>query len=186
MRAAASRAASGHVRTPRADAPATAPSLHELRWREASLGVAGASVAARRLRRCYRRLAAASDAGGLTAVERDAIAMRVALRCGCAWLARHYCGRLAVLDGGDAAIAAMADGTAAAPPSRLTAILAFVDSVVADPMRPRQAQLRALESKGLAAGALAALGGLVAFFSYQARLLPGLVPTLDADDAAET
>lgn len=102
---------------------------------------------------------AGDDTGGLTAGERHAAALRVATLNGHAALAETY--RALVAEAGE-------------PSPRLAAILRYVDRFADDPRAIRCADIRALEAAGLGIADVTALTRLVAFVTYQVRLLGAL------------
>jgi uncharacterized protein YciW len=100
---------------------------------------------------------------GLSTADRLRFAAHVCTIAGAASLARHYEARLA-----DAA-------RGAAPPSpALPAMLHFAATLTTDPRRGDRAALEALRRAGLGDPAIVALAQLVAFLSYQTRVVAGL------------
>jgi len=107
--------------------------------------------------------------GGLTHSERAALACRIALLNDEAVLARHYDslitdGNLAIADtgfdgGGDI---------------RLRAILRHTDLVTVDPKEATGGDILALKSAGIAEADIVRLSELIAFVSYQIRVVAGL------------
>jgi uncharacterized protein YciW len=81
---------------------------------------------------------------------------------GAASLAQHYEGRLA-----------KASGSEPASPA-LPAMLRFAAALTTDPRRGDRAALDALRRAGLGDAAIVALAQLVAFLSYQLRVVAGL------------
>jgi uncharacterized protein YciW len=160
---------------------ATAPSLRELRCTDAPVVGARSGSAARRLQRRYQEIAHSGGAGGLTAIEHNAVALRVAVLNRCHPLAQHYRRHLVRLAADIDTIAAAAGMPAEVPPSRLGAILTFVDAIADGPRGLRQSHVRELTTHGLAIDGIAALARLVACLSYQANLFPEIVPAADAD-----
>lgn len=105
-------------------------------------------------------LLAPPDPGGLSLHERAAIALRVAsLEHDQALMARYQ---------------ARLDAVGGAPPTRLAAILDHVALVVATPREATQARLDALRVLGLSPRDIVALTQIVAFVSYQVRVIAGL------------
>ncbi|KAF1023703.1 MAG: hypothetical protein GAK30_00366 [Paracidovorax wautersii] len=91
-------------------------------------------------------------------------------------LAAHYLERLQDLGGAApavaAALAARQHDTIAEP--RLRAILAYTHRLATQPATGSQATLQALQQAGLDTAAVVALSQLVAFVSYQARVVAGV------------
>jgi len=113
------------------------------------------------------------DPGGLSLVERAAAALRVAVVHDDAALAAHYRARLDAVGGAEVQplIESLAE---AVPASRLSAILHHADLAARAPGRARPTHLEALRAAGLTPRDVVALSQLIAFVSYQARVLAGL------------
>ncbi|CAO3424688.1 CMD domain-containing protein [Azospirillum doebereinerae] len=144
-------------------ADAAAPAAPDLIDRLAGLGD-GSPLAALRAGRAESRARtqAAHDAllaprrpGRFPAVERAAVAGRIAALAGQEALAAHY--------------RALADGADARP-----ALFAHAERVTLAPRDSRPEHLRALEAAGLDAHGIVALSQLIALVNHQARLLAGL------------
>ncbi|NUO87043.1 MAG: CMD domain protein, partial [Cupriavidus sp.] len=90
-------------------------------------------------------------------------------------LAAHYQGRLEQLGTDAGQVRAAAGGTPAdiADP-RLRAMLEFTRKLIEKPVEGDRAALLALPAAGLSTPAVVTLAQLVAFLSYQVRLLAGL------------
>ncbi len=130
---------------------------------------------------------------GLSLVERGLAAWTVASLSGSEVLSAHYRAQLlqgpalsnearAVLDGGS--VAAVAD-------VRLRAVLNFARTLALKPVEGDRAALMRLPAAGLSTPEVVALAQLVAFVSYQVRVVAGLLamrdaPTLAQDQPAET
>jgi uncharacterized protein YciW len=100
---------------------------------------------------------------GLSTADRLRVAAHVCMIAGAASLAQHYEARLAADAGRDA------------PPSpALPAMLLFAATLTTDPRRGDRAALEALRRAGLGDAAIVALAQLVAFLSYQLRVVAGL------------
>ena len=100
---------------------------------------------------------------GLSTADRLRVAAHVCVTADATSLAKHYQARL-----GD-------DDARAAPPSpALPAMLHFAATLTTDPRRGNRAALDALRRAGLADPAIVALAQLVAFLSYQLRVVAGL------------
>ena len=112
---------------------------------------------------------------GLSLAERLLVALYASRLTPSPPLAAHYRHRLEA-DGTDAAtIGAVAAGSlaqVAAP--RLQALLAFTQKLVERPIGGDRAALRALRGAGIETPAVVTLAQLIAFLSYQARLVAGL------------
>jgi uncharacterized protein YciW len=100
---------------------------------------------------------------GLSTADRLRVAAHVCTIAGATSLAQHYRERLD------------ADAGRGAPPSAaLPAMLAFAATLTTDPRRGDRAALEALKHAGLGDAAIVALAQLVAFLSYQLRVVAGL------------
>ena len=100
---------------------------------------------------------------GLSTADRLRVAAHVCTAARASALAQHY----------DAELAAAGDQ--AAPPSpALPAMLQFATALTTDPRRGDRAAIEALRGAGLADPAIVALAQLVAFLSYQLRVVAGL------------
>ena len=100
---------------------------------------------------------------GLSTADRLCVALHVCTIAGARTLARHYEGQLAEASGGDA------------PSSpALPAMLQFAAALTTDPRRGDRAAIDSLRRAGLGDAAIVALAQLVAFVSYQLRVVAGL------------
>lgn len=100
---------------------------------------------------------------GLSTEDRVRVAARVCTIAGAPMLARHYEALLAAAPGRDA------------PPSpALPAMLDFAAALTTDPRQGDRAAIEALRRAGLGDAAIVALAQLVAFLSYQLRVVAGL------------
>ena len=107
--------------------------------------------------------------GGLTHSERAALACRIALLNNEAVLARHYDGLIA---DGNLAIADTAfDGGGDV---RLRAIIRHTDLVAVNPKDAASSDISTLQSSGMADADIVRLSQLIAFVSYQIRVVGGL------------
>lgn len=113
---------------------------------------------------------------GISLAERLAAALLACRLSQLPALAQHY--RAALLAQGGAApawVAAIDDGQwPAALPPRLTTILGFTAKLIVRPIEGDRAAVQALVQAGLTAPAIVALAQLIAFLSYQVRLVAGL------------
>jgi CMD domain protein len=112
------------------------------------------------------------DDGGLSASERAAVALRVAVLLRDARLQEHYRTRLASLDG-DGRLASSDAATNVADP-RWRAVLAHVDRVTTDPDSARHEHIDGLLAAGQTPRAVLALSQLIAYVNFQSRVLAGL------------
>jgi CMD domain protein len=150
---------------------------------ETLLGIAPDSpLAALRARRgairrhaqgAFRELVQPDAPGGLSATERAALALRVALIEGCAPLAQHYRALLGAL-GTPAECAAAEAFPAGTGGDRFTLLLHYADLVAAEPERCAQEDIDELTEHGLSAQDIVAATQLIAFVPFQTRLLAGL------------
>jgi CMD domain protein len=149
----------------------------------AGLAPASPVAALRRQREVFVRhtqgshdvLIAPADPGGLHLIERAAVALCVASIEQDVALTAQYRSRLQQL-GADAATLAIADrGTTAKDvPPRLATILDHARLVATAPGTATQARLDALRAAGLAPRDIVVIVQIVAFVSYQVRLVAGL------------
>ena len=100
---------------------------------------------------------------GLSSEDRLRVAAHVCTIAGAASLARHYEGLLAA-----------APGRAAPASPALPAMLHFAATLTTDPRLGDRAALEPLKRAGLGDAAIVALAQLVAFLSYQLRVVAGL------------
>jgi uncharacterized protein YciW len=100
---------------------------------------------------------------GVSTADRLRVARHVCTIAGATTLARHYEELLTRAPDGDA------------PPSpALPAMLAFAATLTTDPRTGDRAALEQLRAAGLGDAAIVALAQLVAFLSYQLRVVAGL------------
>ncbi|MEX3978538.1 CMD domain-containing protein [Paraburkholderia sp. EG287A] len=112
---------------------------------------------------------------GLTLVERLLVALYASRLATSPALAAHYRAELAAHAVEAATLAAVETGAPedlAAP--RLRAILAFTRTLIENPVAGDKAALQTLPAAGLTTPAVVALAQLIAFLSYQTRLVAGL------------
>lgn len=113
--------------------------------------------------------------GGLTLVERLLVALYASRLAPSPALAAHYRAELTAHDVDAATLAAIetgAPGDLASP--RLRAILAFTRTLIENPVAGDEPALQTLPAAGLTTPAVVALAQLIAFLSYQTRLVAGL------------
>ena len=111
------------------------------------------------------------DEVGITRAERAAIALRVALTAKDEGLAAHY-RKLLGQAGGEELIATVVHPDAGE--LRLGALLRHADLVALAPKEATSEDLRKLEALGLSRRDIVVVAQLVAFVSFQTRLLAGL------------
>ena len=123
----------------------------------------------------YETLLAPPQAAGLTLIERTQVALRVATLAGSAPLAAHYRQRLTELGASSESIAAIEqrDGVDALGP-RTSAIMRHVDLLTEAPGQATPHDLQQLQASGLRAPEIVTLAQLIAFLSFQVRVLPVL------------
>lgn len=113
--------------------------------------------------------------GDISLTERLLVALYACRLTPSTELATHYRERLLAV-GCDAALIEMADrgepGDFANP--RMAAMLQFTRTLVEDPVEGDKAALLALPAAGISTPAVVALSQLIAFLSYQVRLVAGL------------
>lgn len=114
------------------------------------------------------------DDGGLTRLERTAVALRVATLDGNEALKTYY--REAFLASGapfDAAAVATGSTTPSLP-ARLAAMLRHAEMLVLEPVAAKPAHVAALAEAGLTPRQIVTLSQLIAFVTFESRLLAGL------------
>jgi alkylhydroperoxidase domain protein len=113
----------------------------------------------------YDALFDPSQAGDVTPLQRLTIALRVATLHGANEAAAHYRQRLAAVS---------ADGQTEVASARLEAMLRHAELVATRPRQARTDDLQALADAGLSTTAIVTLSQIVAFVSFQVRVLAGL------------
>ncbi len=113
-------------------------------------------------------LIAPADPGGVSLVERAAVALRVASIERDAALIAHYRARLREIGADAAAIEALH------VPARLAAIVRHVTLVATAPGSVGSADVDALRNAGLVPRDIVTIAQIVAFVSYQVRVVAGL------------
>ncbi|HKR41798.1 MAG TPA: CMD domain protein [Paraburkholderia sp.] len=112
---------------------------------------------------------------GLTLVERLLVALYASRLAPSPALVAHYRAELAAHEVDAATLAAVTTGAPedlSAP--RLRAILAFTRTLIENPVAGDKAALQTLPAAGLTTPAVVVLAQLIAFLSYQTRLVAGL------------
>ncbi|MCH8298283.1 MAG: hypothetical protein IH873_09455 [Chloroflexi bacterium] len=107
--------------------------------------------------------------GGLTHSERAALACRIALLNNETVLARHY--KILIGDGNRAIAETVFDG---GEDARLKAILRHTDLVTVNPKEAVSSDISELKSAGIGDADIVRLSELIAFVSYQIRVVAGL------------
>jgi CMD domain protein len=148
---------------------------------DAAAGLASGSAIAmlRRQREVFVRhtqgshdvLIAPADPAGVSLVERAAVALRVAMIEHDAALTAHYTRRLREAGADAATIEAAATGNAT---SRLGAILHHATRIASAPGSADKPMLDTLRDAGLAPRDIVTIAQIVAFVSYQVRVVAGL------------
>ncbi|WP_432260044.1 CMD domain-containing protein [Cupriavidus sp. TMH.W2] len=112
---------------------------------------------------------------GLTLAERLLVALYAARLAGAAGLVAHYRARLQAIEA-DAALVTLVEqaNPDTLADARLRAILAFTRTLSERPVEGDQAALKTLPAAGLATPDVVTLAQLIAFLSYQVRLVAGL------------
>ncbi|MDR5759400.1 CMD domain protein [Caballeronia sp. LZ035] len=122
---------------------------------------------------------------GITLVERLLVALYASRLTPSPALAAHYRAELAAHDVDAATLIAVATGTPDdLTDPRLRAILTFTRTLIEDPIAGDKAALQALPAAGLTTPAVVALAQLIAFLSYQTRLVAGLQAFAQLERAA--
>ncbi len=113
---------------------------------------------------------APADDGGLSRRERASLALHIAALLRASQLARHYQARVAALQAHELGATVPTDGA----DRRWRAMLTHVERVTLDPSSARREHIAALLDAGLSPRAVVALGQLIAYVNFQARVLAGL------------
>lgn len=113
---------------------------------------------------------------GVSVDERLAMALRACHLSGAKTLAAHYRTRLQAAQTSASLVAAAeaAEGRSTPADARLSTLLTFTDKLVLRPIEGDRHAVRALSEAGLAPPAVVAVAQLIAFVSYQIRLVAGL------------
>jgi len=119
---------------------------------------------------------------GLSLQERLQVALHACQLTPAPELAAHYRERLQAAGADAAQIAAAESGKAAEP--RLAAMLEFTRKLIEKPVEGDESALKALPAAGLSTPAVVALSQLIAFLSYQVRLVAGLKAMKALEEAA--
>lgn len=132
----------------------------------------------------------APEVVGISEPERLLIALHASVLSGVPSLAQHYLARLQALNTPAHDIAAaqsLAPAAQALQPqqARLAALLAFTGKLINKPIEGDQQAVQSLVEAGLTPAAIVAVGQLIAFLSYQIRLVAGLAALHAAGAAPE-
>jgi CMD domain protein len=120
----------------------------------------------------YLALFEPDDPRGLTRVEREAIGLRVAVLESAPALAAYHRSRLETLGVSPDDIAAIVAGPGSeSPPPRLRAILKHVDLLTLSPRDGSPKALAEMKKAGLAARDIVTISQIVAYLSYQIRMV---------------
>ena len=116
---------------------------------------------------------------GLTVTERLLVALHACRLSQALELSQHYRSRLVALKVDPALLAtvesvAESSGAAAAVDPRLRAMLVFTHTLITNPINGDKPALMKLTDAGLTTPAVVALAQLIAFVSYQLRMVVGL------------
>jgi CMD domain protein len=123
----------------------------------------------------YLALLEPNDPGGVTHLEREAIALRAASLERCLDVADLHRERLQSLDMSDEMIAAIEGGSdGAGLPARLTALLRHADLLTTSSRTGSAAALELLREAGLTARDIVTVSQLIAYLSYQIRMIATL------------
>jgi len=136
---------------------------------------AGRADVARYAQGSYRALLEPADPTGVSRLERELIALRVAVLTASDALAEQHRERLRELKVSAECIAAVEHFPSAESLSaRETAILQHVDLLTQEPRAAGQANIRTLQAAGLGVRDIVTIAQLIAFLSFQVRVLAGL------------
>ena len=115
-----------------------------------------------------------AEPGGLSHAERAALAVRIARLSGADGLVGHY-ETLMDKAGCDKATAALADpASGGAGDGRRSALLAYVDQAAVSPREATADDIVQMQAAGIEDADIVRLAELVAYLSYQIRLVAGL------------
>lgn len=118
---------------------------------------------------------------GLSLRDRLLVALYACRLTPCAELAAHYRARLIRAGDADDAMRVVDQGDPAdLPDARLKAILQFTATLIRKPVEGDKALLMRLPAAGLSTPAIIALAQLIAFLSYQTRVVAGLIALSEA------
>ena len=119
---------------------------------------------------------------GISVVERLLVAFHTAVLSKDNALATHYRDRLVAEQAGSSIIEAVATGaTAALGKGRVATLLGFTTKLIERPIEGDREAVQTLVDAGLTTPAIVALGQLIAYLSYQVRVVAGLRATAAAE-----
>lgn len=121
----------------------------------------------------YAALLEPSDPAGLSRIERELAALRTAALTGSAALVAHHQARLRQLGASENVVELDKHGAEALTP-RQAAIVHHVELLTLTPRQASQAAVDDLRASGLSARDIVTLAQLVAFVTFQARVITGL------------
>lgn len=122
---------------------------------------------------------------GISVVERLLVALHTAVLSNDLALAAHYRYRLVAENAGAALVAAVDAGAVdTLEDRRLATLLGFTTKLVERPIEGDRAAVQALVDAGLTTPAIVALGQLIAFLTYQVRVVAGLRAMVAAEVVA--
>lgn len=122
---------------------------------------------------------------GLSLAERLLVALYATRISPSPLLASHYRARLAETDAAPADIAVAESGKPSdASTPRLAAVLEFTRKLIENPVEGDEAALKTLPAAGVTTPAVVTLSQLIAFLSYQTRLVAGLIAMKDLEGQA--
>lgn len=128
----------------------------------------------------------APSVAGISVQERLLVALLACRLSKSAHLAGHYQERLQAEGAAAQVLAAVGSADIAAlTDARLQAILRFTATLIQRPLEGDRQAIAALQGAGLSTPAIVALGQLIAFLSYQIRLVSGLQAMAAAEENAE-
>ena len=121
---------------------------------------------------------------GLSVTERLLVALHACSLSRAGELAEHYRNRLTALKVAPGLLAIAESSGAAAASPRVQAMLAFTHTLITNPVAGDKPALMTLTQAGLTTPAIVALAQLIAFLSYQLRVVAGF-NAMKAMQAAE-
>lgn len=132
----------------------------------------------------YATLLAPPTATGLTLIERAQVALRVAVLTNSPTLVAHYRQQLTELGASSASIAALEQpDTVGMLDQRTSAIMRHVDLLTHAPGQATPHDLQHLQENGLSGPEIVTLSQLIAFLSFQVRVLPVLSLLVEGEAA---
>jgi len=114
------------------------------------------------------------DGASFGVVDRHAIGLRVGVITGDAAIAARHRAALGELGAAAELAAAVESGAFDALPTKLAAALRFSDKITREPREATPDDIETLLAAGFAARDVVTLGQLIAYLSFQVRLLAGL------------